>query len=378
MAGGRHGSLRRAPAWPRSSSAGSTPRSTGGSRRSRPTPATRRRWQLLAAGHGGRGPGPPGLPHVQRALHRATMGGLAAKGARVQRPLWASTSTKNPAYPDLIYVDTLIGPDTVNTMPDRPSTTSWTTGRWPGPWTPTRTRPTRPWPNWPMLGIDMADVARDLGGRRGGAVSPSRSTSCMQSLDRQGQRPVELLMTRTPSAHDTDDHTRLWTWPLPARPVSHRRHRPAAGASTTGRRPMPSPAPPAGPGHLRRLGGPGRPQDHPGHRSLLADTGHARRRLHASSAWPAPSGRRGVPQARARVHAHGGDMEGVRRNVPVHQPATTATPTPSTQLKASSTRRGRGARDRRQPASSTWPPSPTSSARWPRRSGQARVQRPGR
>ncbi len=43
---------------------------------------------------------------------------LAAKGARVQRPLWASTSTKNPAYPDLAYVDTLIGPDTVNTMPE--------------------------------------------------------------------------------------------------------------------------------------------------------------------------------------------------------------------------------------------------------------------
>ena len=43
---------------------------------------------------------------------------LAAKGARLQRPLWASTSTKNPAYPDTLYVDTLIGPDTVNTMPD--------------------------------------------------------------------------------------------------------------------------------------------------------------------------------------------------------------------------------------------------------------------
>ncbi len=42
---------------------------------------------------------------------------LTDKGARVQRPLWASTSTKNPAYPDLIYVDTLIGPHTVNTMP---------------------------------------------------------------------------------------------------------------------------------------------------------------------------------------------------------------------------------------------------------------------
>jgi transaldolase len=43
---------------------------------------------------------------------------LAEKGAHPQRPLWASTSTKNPAYPDLLYVDNLIGPYTVNTMPD--------------------------------------------------------------------------------------------------------------------------------------------------------------------------------------------------------------------------------------------------------------------
>ncbi|MEY2974023.1 MAG: transaldolase [Actinomycetota bacterium] len=42
---------------------------------------------------------------------------LAARGARVQRPLWASTGTKNPAYPDVMYVDGLIGPDTVNTVP---------------------------------------------------------------------------------------------------------------------------------------------------------------------------------------------------------------------------------------------------------------------
>jgi transaldolase len=43
---------------------------------------------------------------------------LVARGARVQRPLWASTSTKNKAYPDLLYVDNLIGPETVNTLPD--------------------------------------------------------------------------------------------------------------------------------------------------------------------------------------------------------------------------------------------------------------------
>jgi len=43
---------------------------------------------------------------------------LAARGARVQRPLWASTSTKDPDYPDTKYVDDLIGPDSVNTLPD--------------------------------------------------------------------------------------------------------------------------------------------------------------------------------------------------------------------------------------------------------------------
>jgi transaldolase len=55
-------------------------------------------------------------------LFQETFGGprwraLAARGARVQRPLWASTSTKNPAYPDLLYVETLVGQDTVNTLP---------------------------------------------------------------------------------------------------------------------------------------------------------------------------------------------------------------------------------------------------------------------
>ena len=42
---------------------------------------------------------------------------LATQGSRKQRPLWASTSTKNPAYRDVIYIEELIGPDTVNTTP---------------------------------------------------------------------------------------------------------------------------------------------------------------------------------------------------------------------------------------------------------------------
>ncbi len=47
----------------------------------------------------------------------ARFAALAQHGARVQRPLWASTSTKNPAYPDVYYVEALVGPDTVDTMP---------------------------------------------------------------------------------------------------------------------------------------------------------------------------------------------------------------------------------------------------------------------
>jgi len=43
---------------------------------------------------------------------------LAAAGAKFQKPLWASTSTKDPAYPDVMYVEPLIGPHTVNTLPD--------------------------------------------------------------------------------------------------------------------------------------------------------------------------------------------------------------------------------------------------------------------
>ena len=46
-----------------------------------------------------------------------TFAPLSSRGAKAQRPLWASTSTKNPDYRDVIYVEELIGPDTVNTLP---------------------------------------------------------------------------------------------------------------------------------------------------------------------------------------------------------------------------------------------------------------------
>ena len=53
----------------------------------------------------------------QEAFATERWKGLAAKGAKAQRPLWASTSVKNPAYRDTMYVEDLIGPETVNTMP---------------------------------------------------------------------------------------------------------------------------------------------------------------------------------------------------------------------------------------------------------------------
>jgi len=54
----------------------------------------------------------------QEIFASADFQSLKAEGARVQRVLWASTGTKNPKYPDIYYVDNLIGPDTVNTMPE--------------------------------------------------------------------------------------------------------------------------------------------------------------------------------------------------------------------------------------------------------------------
>jgi transaldolase len=56
--------------------------------------------------------------HFEKAFSGDRWATLRAQGAHRQRPLWASTSTKNPAFPDLYYVENLIGPHTVDTMPE--------------------------------------------------------------------------------------------------------------------------------------------------------------------------------------------------------------------------------------------------------------------
>src|SRR4029079_6275186 len=55
--------------------------------------------------------------HYQRVIETDRWKKLAAQGARVQRLLWASTGTKKKAYRDTLYIEELIGPDTVNTVP---------------------------------------------------------------------------------------------------------------------------------------------------------------------------------------------------------------------------------------------------------------------
>ena len=87
---------------------------------------------------------------------------LAAAGAKRQRPLWASTSTKNPAYPKTLYVDHLIGPDSVNTLPEA------TIDEFEAHGTVARTidrdvdEAARTWDRLAEVGVDLADVGATL------------------------------------------------------------------------------------------------------------------------------------------------------------------------------------------------------------------------
>lgn len=101
------------------------------------------------------------------ALFQTTFSGprwekLSALGASVQRPLWASTSTKNPSYPDTLYVDELIGPLTVNTIPEA------TLNAFADHGNPTRsidmnvTAAVDIWKSLRTYGVDVFEVARKL------------------------------------------------------------------------------------------------------------------------------------------------------------------------------------------------------------------------
>jgi transaldolase len=93
---------------------------------------------------------------------RPRFAALRDRGARVQRPLWASTSTKNPAYRDVMYVEQLIGPDTVNTLPMSTLEAFRDHGRViPGLDRPDRD-PREVLERISALGIDLSDVTEQL------------------------------------------------------------------------------------------------------------------------------------------------------------------------------------------------------------------------
>jgi transaldolase len=98
---------------------------------------------------------------------------LAARGARVQRPLWASTSTKNPEYPDTLYVDELIGPHTVNTLPEATLEAFADHGTVARRIDADLDRSEEVWAALDRLGVDMDDVAAQL--EREGVASFQKS-----------------------------------------------------------------------------------------------------------------------------------------------------------------------------------------------------------
>jgi transaldolase len=106
---------------------------------------------------------------------------LRAAGAHPQRPLWASTSTKNPAYPDLLYVDSLMGPDTVNTIPDATVEAFLDHGTVARTVDVDTAGAKAHLERLGEIGVDMADVARTL--EEEGVASFSKSfEELMQSL----------------------------------------------------------------------------------------------------------------------------------------------------------------------------------------------------
>ncbi len=116
---------------------------------------------------------------------------LSDRGARVQRPLWASTSTKNPEYPDTLYVDSLIGPDTVNTMPEatidafeRRGTVACTVNRG-------LDQARQVMEDLARVGVDMADVSRTL--EEEGVASFAKSFDELMST--LGDKAAELAAT---------------------------------------------------------------------------------------------------------------------------------------------------------------------------------------
>jgi transaldolase len=141
---------------PRSSSAGSTPRST---RLDKIGPEA-----LALQGQGRDRQRPARLRGLRGGLAGERWQALAAEGRAAQRPLWASTGVKDPAYDDTMYVVDLVAPDTVNTMPEKTLDAVADHGQVTGDTIRPRAtpRPTPPSTQLAAVGIDLDDVVKVL------------------------------------------------------------------------------------------------------------------------------------------------------------------------------------------------------------------------
>jgi transaldolase / glucose-6-phosphate isomerase len=99
----------------------------------------------------------------EEIFHGEGFAALRSRGARVQRPLWASTGTKNPSYSDILYVENLIGPETINTLPPATIDAFRDHGRVPGATVKEKLDEARAaLAELSRLGIDLEEVGKKL------------------------------------------------------------------------------------------------------------------------------------------------------------------------------------------------------------------------
>ena len=117
---------------------------------------------------------------------------LKGQGARIQRPLWASTSTKNAAYPDTLYVDNLIGPDTINTMPPQTLEATRDHGKPEVTITTNVAQAHQVMEQLAEAGISMRKVTADLE-EEGIKIFSDSVTSLLNTIDQRRLRAVQEL-----------------------------------------------------------------------------------------------------------------------------------------------------------------------------------------
>ncbi len=160
-----------------------------------------------------------------------TFAPLRARGARPQRPLWASTSTKNPDYRDVIYVEELVAPDTVNTMPPATLDAFRDHGEVRGATAAEAAGAARQaLDDLRRLGIDLDEITERL--QRDGVASFAQSYDDL----------IAALRAKRASCSSTASAARSWRWARPARP-SRRASLPGsrrACLGASGRRTTPS------------------------------------------------------------------------------------------------------------------------------------------